>query len=143
MQPILLLSSILRIASCLQHDCLTTGIPIITFKFQAGRKVWTKGAHLLIVSASFYLFIFNFLNLILTVLGLCCLVGFLSLPQAGGYSLVVVHGLLTAVASLVEHRLWGVGASVIVAHGLSCPLACGILSDEGSNPCPLHWRVES
>ena len=26
----------------------------------------------------------------------------------------------------------------IVAHGPSCSAACGILPDQGSNPCPLH-----
>jgi len=37
-----------------------------------------------------------------------------------GLSLVVVHGLLTAMASLVsEHRLYSVGS--VVAHGLICP----------------------
>ena len=29
--------------------------------------------------------------------------------------------------------------SVVVAHGLSCPVAGGIFPDQGSNPCPLHW----
>ena len=33
--------------------------------------------------------------------------------------------------------------SVIVAHGLSCSVACGILPDQGSNPCPLHWQADS
>ena len=28
--------------------------------------------------------------------------------------------------------------SVVVAHGPSCSTACGILPDQGSNPCPLH-----
>ena len=39
-----------------------------------------------------------------------------------GYSLVAVRGLLIVVISLVaEHRLQGVQASVVVAHGLiSC-----------------------
>ena len=50
-----------------------------------------------------------------------------------GYSLVLVHGLLIEVASLVaEHRLQ--------AHGLSCG---GIFLDQGLNPCPLHWQVDS
>ena len=31
--------------------------------------------------------------------------------------------------------------SVIVAHGLSCPTACGIFLDQGLNPCPLHWLL--
>ena len=33
--------------------------------------------------------------------------------------------------------------SVVVAHGLSCSTACGILPDQGSNPCPLHWQADS
>ena len=33
--------------------------------------------------------------------------------------------------------------SVVVAHGLSCSRACGIFPDEGSNPCPLNWQVDS
>ena len=40
---------------------------------------------------------------------------------SGGRSLVVVHGLLLAVVSLiVEHGLWGTRASVVEACGLSC-----------------------
>ena len=38
--------------------------------------------------------------------------------------------------------LWSAG-SVIVAHGPSCSAACGILPDQGSNPCPLHWQADS
>ena len=37
----------------------------------------------------------------------------------------------------------GMWASVVVAHGLSCSAACGIFLDQGSNPCPLHWQVDS
>ena len=33
--------------------------------------------------------------------------------------------------------------SVAVAHGLSCSAACGILPDQGSNACPLHWQADS
>ena len=33
--------------------------------------------------------------------------------------------------------------SVIVTHGLSCPMACGTFLDQGSNLCPLHWEVDS
>ena len=67
-------------------------------------------------------------------------------------------GLLIAGASLVvEHRLWVVWASAVVAHGsgvsaprlqstdsvvvaqeLSCSLAPGIFPDQGLNPCLLH-----
>ena len=40
--------------------------------------------------------------------------------------------------------LSGQGAgSVVVAHGLSCSVACGIFPDQGLNPCPLHWQADS
>ena len=41
-----------------------------------------------------------------------------------------------------EHRLCGTQTSV-VAHGLSCSIARGVFLDGGSNPCPLHWQVDS
>ena len=33
--------------------------------------------------------------------------------------------------------------SVVVAHGPSCSVACGIFPDQGSNPCRLHWQADS
>ena len=33
--------------------------------------------------------------------------------------------------------------SVVVAHGPSCSVACGIFPDQGSKPCPLHWQADS
>ena len=33
--------------------------------------------------------------------------------------------------------------SVAAAHRLSCPAVWGIFLDQGSNPCPLHWQVDS
>ena len=67
-----------------------------------------------------------------------------------------VHRHLIVVASLAaEHRLWGVWASVVltprfkstgsivVAHGISCSVACGIFPDQGSNLCLRHWQADS
>ena len=34
-------------------------------------------------------------------------------------------------------------SSVVVAHGPSCSVACGIFPDQGSNPCLLHWQADS
>ena len=69
------------------------------------------------------------------MLGLCCFVlAFSSCSSRRGVHttlLVVVCGLLTAVAS------------VTVAHGLSCSVPCVIFPDQGRNPFPLHWRVDS
>ena len=30
-----------------------------------------------------------------------------------------------------------------MVHGLSCSVACGIVLDQGSNLCPLHWQVDA
>ena len=39
-------------------------------------------------------------------------------------------------------QLWTLEpGSIVVVHGLSCPLACGIFPDQGSNPCVLHWQA--
>ena len=58
----------------------------------------------------------------MAVLGLhCCglVVGFSLVLVNRGYSLFAVRGLLIAEASLVmEHRLWGTRASVVLAPGL-------------------------
>ena len=35
------------------------------------------------------------------------------------------------------------GGSGVVAHGLSCSAACGIFPDQGFNPFPLRWQVDS
>ena len=82
-----------------------------------------------------FFFFNNFIYLFLAVLGLHCCVG---------SSLVVVHALLMVTPPFIaEHRLCSAWASVVVAHGLSCPAACGILPDQGLNGCPLHWQVDS
>ena len=58
-------------------------------------------------------FLYNFIYLFLAVLGLHCCSGFSLVVASRAYSLVAVHGLLTAVASLVaEHRLQGAWAGV-------------------------------
>ena len=75
---------------------------------------------------------------------------------SGGYFLVEVHGLLTAVASLAaEHKLWVSQASVAVAHGLwgtgtiavvhglSCSAPRGIFLDQGWNLRLLYWQANS
>ena len=69
--------------------------------------------------------------------------GFLQLRQAGGHSSLRCAGLSLSRPLL----LWSTGSrragSVIVAHGPSCSAACGILPDQGSNPCSLHWQADS
>ena len=66
----------------------------------------------------------------LAVLGLCCAHGLASVVASGGYSLVVVHRLLAAGASPVTRGLQSAGSVVVVAHRLSCSVACGIFPDQ-------------
>ena len=56
---------------------------------------------------------------------------------------IAVGGPLTIAASLVGSTGSRRAGSVVVAHGPSCSAACGILPDQGSNPCPLHWQADS
>ena len=69
----------------------------------------------------------------------------------GGYSLVAAHhgglscgarvsGVRTLV--VVVRRLQST-SSAIVVPGLSCPAACGISLDQGSNPRLLHRQADS
>ena len=40
-----------------------------------------------------------------------------------------------------DQELWRTGSvgSVVMAHGVSCSVPCGVFPDQGSNPGPLHW----
>ena len=81
----------------------------------------------------------------MAVLGLrFCAMAFSSCGKRGPL-FIAVRGPLPIAASLVaEHKLQTRRlSSVIVAHGPSCSAACGILPDQGSNPCPLHWQADS
>ena len=90
--------------------------------------------------------------LFMYVLGPCCCPGFSLVATNEDSSRVAVHGLLTAVASLVgstgcrcmgfnscttwAQQLWHLGL------GLSASEACGVFLDQGSNPHPLHWQAD-
>ena len=88
------------------------------------------------------LFIYLFIYFIFGCVGSSFLCeGFLQLRQAGA----TLHRGARASLSwpfVVEHRLQSTG-SVVVAHGPSCSVACGIFPDQGSNPCPLHQQADS
>ena len=92
---------------------------------------------------NFYLFIYLFIYLFMAVLGLRFCARVLSSCGKRGPLFMQCAGL-----SLSRPLpLWSTGSrhasSVIVAHRPSCSAACGILPGEGSNPCPLHWQVDS
>ena len=101
-------------------------------------------------------YIFKICFIYLAVLGLCCCTGFSLVVASGGFSLVEVHRLLVVVTSPVaEHRLQGIQVSVaaapelystgsvVVVHRFSCPAACGIFPDQGSNLYLLRWQADS
>ena len=68
-----------------------------------------------------------FFFLIFGCIGLCRFIRAFSGCAAWDYSLVVMHGLLITVASLVaEHRLQNAWASVIVTQGFSSCGACRV-----------------
>ena len=93
-------------------------------------------------TCSFFNFILLIIYLFLAVLGLhFCVRAFSSCGKRGPL-FIVVHGPLTIVASLVVSTGSRRTGSVVVAHGPSCSAACGILPDQGSNPCPLHWQAD-
>ena len=52
-------------------------------------------------------------------------------------SVVAARGLSSCNSQALEHRL------IVVVHWLSSSEACGIFPDQGSNPCLLHWQVDS
>ena len=84
----------------------------------------------------FLRFISFFIHPFLAVLGLCCC----------GWAFSSGEWELLCCSVWPSHRggfscgAWALGsqASAVVAHGLRCPTACGILPDQGSKPYPLH-----
>ena len=71
----------------------------------------------------------NFIYLCLAGLGLHCFAGFSLSVASGGYSLAVMHTLLTVVASLIVGTgSWARGlstGSIVAVLGLSCSAGSG------------------
>ena len=62
---------------------------------------------------------------------------------SGGHSSSRCTGLSLSRPLLLRSTGSRRAGSAVVAHGPSCSAACGILPDQGSNPCPLHWQADS
>ena len=62
---------------------------------------------------------------------------------SGGHSSSRCAGLSPSRPLLLRSTGSRRAGSVVVAHGPSCSAACGVLPDQGSNPCPLHWQADS
>ena len=94
-----------------------------------------------------YQLLFCFLNiyLFLTLLGVCCCMGFFSsysvwASRCGGFSCcegqAVGHmGFSSCGSKALEYSL--------NSYRLNCSAACGIFPDQGSNSCLLHWQAGS
>ena len=92
-------------------------------------------------------FFFNLFIYLFIYLWLCWVfvsVRGLSLVAAsGGHSSLLCVGLSLSRPLLLRSTGSRRAGSVVVVHGPSCSAACGILPDQGSNPCPLHWPADS
>ena len=96
---------------------------------------------LCVCCAFFFLILFIYLFIII-IFWLCWVftsVRGLSLVVAsGGHSLSWCAGLSLSRPLLLRSTGSRRAGSVVVVHGPSCSVACGIFPDQGSNPCPLH-----
>ena len=94
------------------------------------------------------LFHFFFLKIYWLIDSLLCwvFVSVLGLPvvaASGGYSSSRCAGLSLLCPLLLRSTGSRHAGSVVVAHGPSCSVACGIFPDQGSSPCPLNWQADS
>ena len=90
------------------------------------------------------LFIYSFIIIIFWLCWVFVSVRGLSLVAAsGGHSSSRCAGLSLSRPLLLQSTGSRRAGSVVVAHGSSCSAACGIVPDQGSNPCPLHWQADS
>ena len=100
--------------------------------------IWITGLLILFIFFKFYLFIY---------LWLCWVFvserGLPPVAASGGHSSSRCAGLSLSRPLLLGSTGSRRAGSVIVAHGPSCSVACGIFPDQGSNPCPLHCQADS
>ena len=69
--------------------------------------------------------------------------GLSPVAASGGHSSSRCAGLSLSRPLLLRSTGSRRAGSVIVAHGPSCSAACGILPDQGPNPCPPHRQADS
>ena len=108
--------------------------------------LFTLPSNIFFFKGSFSFFLANG-NLFIYYLWLCWVfvsVRGLSLVAAsGGHSSSRCVGLSPLWPLLLRSTGSRCAGSVVVSHWPSCSTACGILPDQGSNPCPLHWQADS
>ena len=98
-------------------------------------------------SGGFLFVCFLFKNYLFIYLWLCWVFvsvrGLFLVAASGGHSSSRCAGLSLSRPLLLQSTGSRRTGSVVVAHGPSCSVACGILPDQGSNPCALHWQADS
>ena len=89
------------------------------------------------------------IHLFITTLGLYCCREWGLLSSSGaqashcsGFSCCRAQALGTWASVAVVPGLQS-SSSIVMVHGLSCSVACGIFPDQGSNPYFLHWQTDS
>ena len=102
----------------------------------------------LIVQADYYFFFFKLINLFILFFFWLCWVfvsvrGLSPVVASGGSSSSRCAGLSPSRPLLLRSTGSRRAGSAAVAHGPSRSAACGILPDQGSNPCPLHRQADS
>ena len=126
--------------------CNVVLLAIVTMLYMTSQGL----IYLQLEACTFFFFLkacFSFFFLIFIYLWLCWVfvsVRGLSLVVAsGGHPSSRCAGLSLLRPLLLRSAGSRRAGSVIVAHGPSRSAACGILPDQGSNPCPLHWQADS
>ena len=85
-----------------------------------------------------------FILLFLVALGLhCCMQAFSGCRELGLLSSCSAQASQGSVFSYCGTPALGTRVSIVAALGLSSSMACGILPDQGWNPCSLHWQGDS
>ena len=101
-------------------------------------------AYLPFIYLLFFFLIYLFIHIYFWLCWVFVSVQGLSLvATSGGHSSLRCAGLSLLRPLLLRSTGSRRAGSVVVAHRLSCSAACGILPDQGSNPCPLHWQADS
>ena len=97
----------------------------------------------LYVSILFFLKLFIYLFIYGCVGSLFLCEGFSLVAASGGHSSSRCAGLSLLRPLSLRSTGSRCAGSVVVAHGPSCSVACGMFPDQGSNPCALHWQADS
>ena len=116
--------------------------------FQVSVFVFFGYIHQSGIAGSYDSSIFNFFKIYLFIYFWLCWVfvsvrGLSLVAASGGHSSSRCVGLSLSRPLLLWSTVSRRAGSAIMAHGPSCSAVCGIFSDQGSNPCPLHRQADS